>query len=97
MREAFPGLHDAYDSRLRLEITISGDTLVRFLVFSRSFLELDGVDLDAVFRIGERRVERKRIGRGDLATLGVLCEGPNLCTGERLKGAVEFDGCYRRQ
>lgn len=82
MREAFSGLHDAYDSCLRFVITISGDTLVGFLIFGWSFLELDRVDLDAVFRVGERRVERKRIGRGDLATLRVLCEGPNPCTSE---------------
>lgn len=63
MGDAFAGLEDAHDGGLRLVVAVGGDALVGFFVLGGGFLQLDGVDLDAVFRVGEGRVQREGVGR----------------------------------
>jgi hypothetical protein len=90
--DALARLEDAHDRRLRLVVPVGRDALVRLLVLGGRFLELDRVDFDAVFGVGERRVEREGVGRRNVAALGVLAEGPDLGACEGLEGAVEFGG-----
>lgn len=45
-----------------------------FLVLFFGLLQLDGIDLQAIFNIAERVVEAKLVGRGHVSSLGVLGE-----------------------
>jgi hypothetical protein len=48
---------------------------VRFFVFFFGLFELDLVDLDAVFGMGEVWVEGEGVGGGDVFAFGVFGEG----------------------
>jgi hypothetical protein len=63
---------------------------VRFLVFFFGFFELNLVDLDAIFRVGEVGVEGEGVGRGDVFAFGVFGEGAQFGAGEGLEGALYF-------
>lgn len=97
MANGLPALHDAHDSRLRLEIAVLCDTHVRFFVFFFGLFELDLVDLDAVFGVGEVRVEGESVGGRDVFAFGVFGEGAQFGAGERLESAFDFmfgwEGC----
>jgi hypothetical protein len=97
MANRLPALHDAHDRRLRLEIAIFRHTHVRFFVFFFGFFELDLVDLDAIFGVGEVWVEGEGVGGGDVFAFGVFGEGAQFGAGERLEGALYFvfgwEGC----
>lgn len=53
MADSFPRLKDSDNGSLCLVVTVSSDAFVRLLVLGCRFLELDGVDLDAVLGICE--------------------------------------------
>lgn len=72
MTNSLPRLQDAHDSRLGFVVAVCGDALVSFFVFGGGFFELDGVDFDAVFGVGEAGVEGEGVGRVDVAAFGVL-------------------------
>jgi hypothetical protein len=62
MTNSLPALHNPHNRRLSLEIAIFGHTHVRLFVFFFGFLELDLVDLDAVFGVCEVGVESESVG-----------------------------------
>lgn len=90
MPDSFPRLHDAHHSRLTLEIAVRRHPLVRLLVFLFRLLQLDLVDLDAVFIVGEAEVHRESVGRGYVAGFGMFGQGPEFGAGQGLEGAVNF-------
>ena len=63
---------------------------MRFLVFFFGFFELDLVDLDAVFGVGEVGVKSEGISRRDVSAFGVFGEWSQFCAGERLESALHF-------
>ena len=72
VRHALRALHDANDCGLCLELAICGDALVRFLVLLLCLFELNGIDLDAVFFVLERLVDRKDVILVDVFAFGIL-------------------------
>ena len=62
MPDGLSALHDAHDRRLCLEVAVLCHAHVRFFVFFFGFFELDLVDLDAVFGVGEVGVEGEGVG-----------------------------------
>lgn len=77
-----------------LVVSVCGNTLVGFFVFLLCFFELHGVDLDPILGVVEGEIECEGVGRGDIATFGVLGEGSEFGAGERLQGAVQLcRGC----
>ena len=63
---------------------------MRFLVFFFGFFELNLIDLDAIFRVGEVGVEGEGVGRGDVLAFGVFGEGAQFGAGEGLESALYF-------
>lgn len=63
---------------------------MRFLVFFLGFLELDLVNLDAVFGVGEVGVEGEGVSGRDVFPFGVFGERSQFGAGERLKSALYF-------
>jgi hypothetical protein len=53
MADSFPRLEDPDNGSLCLVVTVSSNAFVCLLVLGCRFLELNGVDLDAVLRIRE--------------------------------------------
>ena len=92
MPHRLAALHDPDDGGLRLVMPVGSDALVRFLVFLRRFLELDLVDLDAVFGVGEGEVDGEGVGRVDVAAFRVFGEDAVAGAGEGLEGAIQFRG-----
>lgn len=90
MTDGLPALHDAHDRRLRLEVAVFRHTHVRFFVFFFGFFELYLVDLDAVFGVGEVRVEGEGVGGRDVFAFGVFGEWSQFGAGERLESALYF-------
>ena len=90
MANGLPALHDAHDRRLRLEVAVFRHAHVRFFVFFFGLFELDLVDLDAVFGVGEVRVEGEGVGGRDVFAFGVFGEGAQFGAGEGLESALYF-------
>ena len=63
---------------------------MRLFVFFFGLFELDLVDLDAVFGVGEVWVEGEGVGGGDVFAFGVFGEGTQFGAGEGLEGAFYF-------
>jgi hypothetical protein len=64
-RPPTPCLQDSYNGCLRLIIPVRCDPFMSLFVLCRRLLELYRVDLDAVFRVDKRCIERECIGRTD--------------------------------
>ena len=80
--DPFPRLQNPDDGGLRLIVAVGRNPFVGLFVLSRGLLQLNGVDLDAVFGVGERSIDSECIGFVDLAAFRVLCEGPYFGTGK---------------
>jgi hypothetical protein len=63
--DPLPCLQDSYNGCLRLIIPVRCDPFMSLFVLCRRLLELYRVDLDAVFRVDKRCIERECIGRTD--------------------------------
>ena len=88
MTDPLACLQDPDNSSLGFVVAVGSDAFVRLLVLGCCFLELDGVDLDAVFGVCKGSVERERVGFVDLSAFGVFGQGPYFCASEGLEGAV---------
>jgi hypothetical protein len=85
MLDRLPALHDPHYCGLGLVVSISSYTFVSLLVLGFGFLELDLVDFNAVFGVGEGGVVGEGVADIDVATLGVLCQDTVLGAGEGLE------------
>ena len=59
MRDQLPTLENAHDGCLALEVTVFRNTNVSFLILFLGLLELDLIDLDAVFGMLEIWIDRE--------------------------------------
>jgi hypothetical protein len=72
MTDALARLQNSDNGGLSLVVAVRGNALVGFLVLGSCFLELDCVDLYAVFGIGKGCVECEGIGFVNVTTFRVL-------------------------
>lgn len=88
MRNPFPRLENPHNSSLGLVVAVGSDALVCFFILGGGLFELDRVDFNAIFWIGEVRVEGECVGWVDIPALGVFGQGPKFGAGEGLEGTV---------
>lgn len=75
---------------MRLVVPVRGDPLMGLLVLGFRLFELDLVDLDAVFGVGEAEVDGEGVCVVDVFAFGRFGEDTVFCAGEGLEGAFEF-------
>lgn len=72
MADSLARFQDAHDGGLGLVVAVCSDALVSLFVFGGGFFELDRIDLDAVFDVGEGGVEGECVSGRDFAAFRVF-------------------------
>ena len=90
VRNNLAALQNPNDGGLAFEATVLGDTDMRLLVLCLGLFELHLVDLDAVFRVFESRIDGKIVGLVDVFSLGVFRQWAQLRARQRLECPLDF-------
>jgi hypothetical protein len=72
MLNSLPRFQDAHDGSLSFVVAIGSDALMGFFIFFLGFFELDSVDFDAIFGVGEGCVEGECVSGADVSGFGVF-------------------------